>query len=80
MRSQIPHSQDAYYKYNSDYRTVILKAGTELGLIDPEPFDNQYAKSLYREINATDYMTFVDADAYGKLITFYAPGVGSQFA
>ena len=79
IKAQIPHSQDAYYKYNSDYRAVLLKAGMELGLIDPEPFDSQYAKSLYRDIDRTDYMSFMDLPFYGKLITFYSPGIDSQF-
>lgn len=80
IKALIPNSQDAYFNYNNDYRSVILKAGTDLGLIDPEPFDSQYAKSLYREINATDYMSFMDLAFYGKLITFYSPGMDSQFA
>ena len=80
IKALIPNSQDAYFNYNNDYRSVILKAGTDLGLIDPEPFDSQYAKSLYREINATDYMSFMDIAFYGKLITFYSPGMDSQFA
>ena len=80
IKALIPNSQDAYFNYNNDYRTVLLKAGMELGLLDPEPFDNQYARRLYREINATDYMSFMDLAFYGKIITFYSPGMDSQFA
>ena len=80
MKAQIPNDQGAYFNYSYNYKNLLSKAGMELGLLEPEPFEDQYAKSLYREINKTDYMSFVDVDAYGKLITFYSPGMDSQFA
>ena len=78
LKYQIPQDALAYEKYKLDFALAMEYAGVQLGLMEPAPFRTSYAKSLIRDINNSDYMSYYEVPSYGNIITFYLPKTAAQ--
>jgi len=76
LNSKIAKS-DSYANFSNSIYDVLEAAGSELGLIELQPFNTPYAKRLLQDVNRTDYMYYTSG-MYGGYVMLRSPTLAKR--
>ena len=76
LNSKIAKS-DSYANFSNSIYDVLEAAGSELGLIELQPFNTPYAKRLLQDVNRTDYMYYTSS-MYGGYVMLRSPTLAKR--